>query len=129
MNRMGGFDAFNFDLKSEEKTDVKKKDFYKQHREFTGFGWTYDKMDGGTTRYDTQTTKKLKVNTDYLDDENSAWMEDLFTSPVVYQELNNELIRVSIDGRSIAKKTSLNDKLAQYTFDLEYSLTNYRQRG
>jgi len=43
--------------------------------------------------------------------------------------LNNELIAVNIDGRSIKKQTSLNDKLMQYTFDLEYSLRNKRQRG
>lgn len=128
-NRLGGFDAFNFNLKNEGKTKVDRKNFYQQHRTFTGSGWSYDKMDRGTTAYDVQTTKKLKVNTGYLDDLNSAWMESLFTSPVVYQELNNELIAVSLDGRSIDNKTSLNDKLIQYSFDLDYSLTNYRQRG
>ena len=56
-------------------------------------------------------------------------MEDLFTSPVVYRELNNELISMNITGKSIVKKTSLNDKLMQYTFDLNYSLENRRQRG
>ena len=71
----------------------------------------------------------LKVNTNYLNETESVWMESLFTSPEVYQEVNNELIAVSIDGRSIQKKTSLNDKLMQYTFTLEYSLKNKRQRG
>jgi len=71
----------------------------------------------------------LTVNTDYLTEAESAWMNDLFTSPVVYRELNNELIAMNITGNSIVKKTSLNDKLMQYTFELNYSLTNRRQRG
>jgi hypothetical protein len=71
----------------------------------------------------------LKVNTDYLTDAESAWMADLFGSPVIYQEINNELIAVNIDGKSISKQTSLNDKLMQYTFDIDYSMTNTRQRG
>lgn len=129
MNRLGGFDAFNFILKNEEKVKVDRKNFYKQHRTFTGTGWNYDKMDRGTTSYDIQTTRKLTVNTDYLNDTESAWMESLFSSPVVYQELNNELIAIILDGRSIDKKTSVNNKLNQYTFDLEYSLGNSRQRG
>jgi hypothetical protein len=74
-------------------------------------------------------TETLKVNTDYLTEAESIWMQDLFTSPVVYRELNNELIAMNITGKSIVKKTSLNDKLMQYSFDLNYSLENRRQRG
>ena len=129
MNRLGGFDAFNFDLKSEESTGVKRKQYDQQAHTFTGFGWSYDKASRGRTQYDTQLTNLLKVNTNYLTEAESVWMESLFTSPEVYQEVNNELIAVSIDGRSIQKKTSLNDKLMQYTFTLEYSLKNKRQRG
>ena len=129
MNRLGGFDSFNFDLKSEESTKVDRKQYDQQAHTFTGFGWSYDKADRGRTQYDTQLTKRLKVNTNYLNETESVWMESLFTSPEVYQELGNELIAVSIDGRSIKKQTSLNEKLMQYSFDLEYSIKNMRQRG
>jgi hypothetical protein len=129
MNRLGGFDSFNFDLKSEESTKVNRKQYDQQAHTFTGTAWNYTKASRGRTQYDTQLTKKLKVNTNYLTETESVWMESLFTSPEVYQEVNNELIAVSIDGRSIQKKTSLNDKLMQYTFNLEYSLKNKRQRG
>ena len=129
MNRLGGFDSFNFDLKNEERTDVMRKQYDQQPHTFTGFGWDYTKADRGRTQYDTQLTKKLKVNTNYLNETESIWMESLFTSPEVYQELGHELIAVSIDGRSIRKQTSLNDKLMQYSFDLEYSIKNMRQRG
>jgi hypothetical protein len=74
-------------------------------------------------------TSTTRVNTDFLTDSESEWMEDLFTSPVVYQELNNELIAVTIDGKNIKRQTSLNDKLAQYTFDFTEALVNTRQRG
>ncbi len=129
LGRVGGFESFNFNFKSIEKTDIKRKDFRKQHHTWTGSAWEYDKMSRGRTQYDTQTTKKVKVNTGYLTDSESVWMESLFSSPTIYEERSNELIAVNIDGRSITKQTSLNDKLCQYTFDLEYSLLNYRQRG
>ena len=129
MNKLGGFDHFNFELKSEKKTDVDRRSYRQQHRRLTSTGWKYNKTRRGRTEYAIQTTKGITVNTHYLDDFNSKWMESLFTSPVIYQELNGELISINIDGRSIAEKTSLNDKLCQYTFDLEYSLTNNRQRG
>ena len=74
-------------------------------------------------------SKKLTVNTDYLTEAESEWMEDLITSPSVYIEENNELIAVNLNQRNIVKKTSLNDKLMQYTFELSYSIKNRRQRG
>ena len=91
--------------------------------------YKYTKASRGQTDYDVQMTEKLTVNTDYLTESESIWMEDLFTSPVLYREVNNELIAMNITGKSIQKKTSLNDKLMQYKFELNYSLTNRRQRG
>ena len=129
LNRLGGVDSFNFNLKSIDKTDVKRESYHQQHHTFTGFTYDYTKASRGQTDYDIQMTEKLTVNTDYVTEDESIWMEDLFTSPVLYREVNNELIAMNITGKSIQKKTSLNDKLMQYKFELNYSLTNRRQRG
>ena len=129
LNRLGGFDAFNFSLKSTESTKVTRDSYVSQPHTFSGSSWDYNKMSRGRTEYNIEMQEMLTINTDYLTGDESTWMEDLFTSPVIFQELNNELIAVNIDGRSIKKQTSLNDKLMQYTFDLEYSLRNKRQRG
>ena len=129
LNKLGGIDSLNFNLKSIDKTDVKRESYQQQHHTFTGFTYDYTKASRGQVDYDIKMTETLKVNTDYLTEAESIWMEDLFTSPVVYRELNNELIAMNITGKSIVKKTSLNDKLMQYSFDLNYSLENRRQRG
>jgi hypothetical protein len=129
LNRLGGYDSFNFNYKSEVKTGVERASFVKQHHTFTGDSWEYNKASRGVTQFDTQTDKMLTVNTGYLTDEQSVWMEDMFASPVIYIERSNELIAVNINGRSIKQQTSLNDKLIQYSFELEYALTNIRQRG
>jgi len=129
LNRMGGFDCFNFNLKSEEQTDIKRASFEQQHHDFTGTSWNYSGMSRGQTDYDVQTSDKITINTDFLTEAESTWMNDMITSPVVYQELNNELIAVNVDEKRYNKQTSLNDKLMQYTFELDYSLKNKRQRG
>tara|TARA_R110001599_G_scaffold110671_4_gene274683 strand:+ start:763 stop:2034 length:1272 start_codon:yes stop_codon:yes gene_type:complete len=129
LGRLGGFESFNFNLKNIDRTDIVRKKYRQQHHTWTGTGWIYDKMSRGRTEYDIQTSKKIKVNTGYLSDSESVWMESLFSSPTIYEERSNELIAINIDGRSIIKQTSLNDKLCQYSFNLEYSLLNNRQRG
>jgi len=129
LNRLGGYDAHNFNMKSQETTDIKRDKFDQQHHDWTGNAYTYDKQARGTTDYNVALNKKVSINTDYLTEDESVWMEDLATSPSVYLEENNELIAVNIDPRRIQRKTSLNDKLMQYTFEISYSIKNRRQRG
>jgi len=129
LNRLGGYDAFNFYMKSVHTTDIKKDTYEQQHHDWTGFAYIYDKQARGTTEYNVALNKKVTINTDYLTEDESAWMEDLATSPDVYIEEGNELIAVNLDPRRIQRKTSLNDKLMQYTFELNYSIKNRRQRG
>lgn len=129
LNRLGGFDSFNFSLKSEVEADIKRSSYLQEEHDFTGTNWQYDTMSRGTTDYHVGYNNKLTVNTDYLTEDESVWMEDFATSPVVYQELSNGLFAMSGKPKRIKKQTSLNDKLMQYEFELEYSLTNSRQRG
>ena len=129
LNRLGGYDGFNFYLKSIHTTDIKKDKYDQQHHDWNGSSYTYTKKNRGTTDYNVALNKRLTVNTDYLTEDESVWLEDLATSPSVYIEENNELIAVNIDPRRIQRKTSLNDKLMQYTFELSYSIKNRRQRG
>lgn len=129
LNRLGGFDSFNFSLKSTKKTEIERETYRQEHHRFTGNQWIYDSSSRGLTDYHVSNMQKLTVNTPFLTEDESVWMEDFATSPVIYQEVNNKLIAMSGKPKKIAEQTSLNDKLMQYTFDLDYSLTNNRQRG
>jgi hypothetical protein len=130
LNRLGGFDAHNFNLKSTERTDVKKSKYDQQHNTLGVTSYSYAKKSRGTTTYNVELIEKLTINSDYLTESESTWMEDLITSPSVYIEnSSNEFIAANLNERNIVKQTSLNDKLMQYTFELSYSLKNTRQRG
>ena len=129
LNRLGGFDSFNFNLKSMEETDITRASYKQEHHRFNGTNYLYDTTSRGVTDYHVMTQDKLTVNTPFLTEAESVWMNDFASSPVVYQEVNNQLIAMSGKPKMIAKQTSLNDKLMLYTFELDYSITNNRQRG
>jgi hypothetical protein len=129
LNRLGGFDSFNFNLKSEEETAITRASYLQDEHRFTGTSWVYDSYSRGTTDYHVKTQDKITVNTDYLTEAESVWMNDFASSPVVFQEVNNQLIAMSGKPKMIDRQTSLNNKLMQYTFELDYSLNNNRQRG
>jgi hypothetical protein len=130
LNRLGGFDAHNFNMKSIESTGIKKGNYDQQTNSLGVTTYNYQKKSRGTTTYNVELAEKVTINSDYLTEEESLWMEDLATSPSVYIEKEGgEFIAVNLDARKIQRQTSLNDKLMQYTFELSYSIKNRRQRG
>jgi len=129
LGRLGGYESFNFTQKSKETTKIDRKQYRQEYHTWEGTGWNYTKASRGLTDYNTETENLITVNTPYLNEAESLWMESLISSPQVFQEVGNELISVNVDERKVERKTSLNDKLMQYTFKLKYSLKNHRQRG
>jgi hypothetical protein len=117
-------------MKSIESTGIKKDNYDQQTNSLGVTTYNYQKKSRGTTTYNVELAEKVTINSDYLTEEESEWMEDLATSPSAYIEKEGgEFIAVNLDARKIQRQTSLNDKLMQYTFELSYSIKNRRQRG
>ena len=75
------------------------------------------------------------MNTDFVNESESVWFEELINSPEVYMlkgyefivettsALNQYIIPVRLTTSSYTRKTVANDKLMQYTFEVEKSKT------
>ena len=74
------------------------------------------------------------MNTDFVSESESEWFEDLINSPEVYildsyqsqaanPALNQYAIPVRLTTSNFTRKTVANDKLMQYTFEVEKSKT------
>jgi hypothetical protein len=75
------------------------------------------------------------MNTDFVNESESEWFEELINSPEVYilkgydnvvetnSALNQYVIPVRLTTSSYTKKTIANDRLMQYTFEVEKSKT------
>ena len=79
-------------------------------------------------------TEKIKINTDFVNETESEWFEELINSPEVYvlegyksdspfPLLNTYVTPVRLLTSSYTRKTIANDKLMQYTFEVEKSKT------
>ena len=88
--------------------------------------------------------ERLQLNTDFLGDLDSIWLEQLFTSPEVYiikdfdandtgsgttSKINKYVEPVLVTSSSYTRKTRANDKLIQYTIEIERNKTNRLQVG
>ena len=95
-----------------------------------------DSFRGGKKAFRVNATEKITMNTDFVNENETAWFEELINSPEVYilegftdetsspdTALNKYVIPVRLTTSSYTKKTVANDKIMQYTFEVEKSKT------
>tara|TARA_Y100000004_G_scaffold129122_1_gene145520 strand:- start:240 stop:1694 length:1455 start_codon:yes stop_codon:yes gene_type:complete len=134
LNQWGAWDYYTFTLKS-TKTIMTKGTTYNQ----LGGSWNnnvyrYQMHKGGKKNFRVNATEKLKINTDYITEEDAVWLEELMNSPETYMILkgydvseastsilNDYMCPVRLLTKSYVRKTVANDKLIQYTFEIEKS--------
>lgn len=132
LNKYGVYDFFNFDLVSKTSFDVERKNY---ERNYTGSIYESNGVvvKNITPVYHTKETQKLKIISDYLNNEQAETLRELYSSPLVYINLvNDNYINFSwIPANPTAtsyevKKTSI-DKVFNIELDLEFRLINNRQ--
>ena len=123
-NSVGCYDYFNFKMKSTQTLSVKRNNYNALIGTYNKSVWRYnDTQRGKTTR---QTTASLKetLNTDWLSEPEARLIEKLIMSTDVYviENADTEFTQgVLITDSSLVKKTVANDKLIQYTINIEYA--------
>jgi hypothetical protein len=123
MNKLGGFDSFNFNKNTINAMDIERKQFK------APLPIGYSKQDRLKTNYNTTINDKISINSDWITETESTLLEELATSPVIYLERSaTEFIAVNITNTSYEIKTFLTDrKMFNVTFDIEYTYSRYRQ--
>ena len=140
LNRLGVWDYFNFTKKNVRKVNSKRETY--QQLKGTWNEETYKKhgYKGGRKTFSTNSKEVITLQSDFITEEAAAWLEELFTSPDVFvlQERSGDQGSPAIGGyekniinkyvqpciiasSSYIRKTTANDKLKQYTLEIEMS--------
>jgi len=130
LNDLGGFDAFNFTAAKTNKYQFKKEYYKQQPNRLSAAGlYEYSSTDREWVQHYTNQKETVKLVSDWITDEESQWLRQLFSSPEMYLELDG-VIR-SLKG---IKETNYEVKEYEYnelfnlTVEFEFSIDNYRQR-
>lgn len=122
VNKLGARAQFWFTLKSLEKLSYNQSVF---NRSLTNVNNLYN---GNTEHIHSKRVNDVKksytLNTDFISEYYNAQIEELLLSEYVWIDLNGTDIPVNIATNSLELKTNVNDKLIQYTFDVEVA-ANY----
>lgn len=123
MNKLGGFESFNFIRNSRKSENIERKQF--KAPLLIG----YSKSDRLKTNYNTTINDKININSDWISEEQSILLEQLATSPIVYLERSTtNFIAVNLTNQNYEIKKYLdNRKMFNISFDLEFTYSRYRQ--
>ena len=134
LNQYGAWDYYTFTMKSTRTIKTKGTTFRPLAGQWNKRIYTPSTFRGGKKTLRVNAREVIKMNTDFIDEENSTWLEELISSPEIYilqgfntltdttildTTFNQFVTPVRLLTSSHQIKTEANDKLIQYTFEVE----------
>ena len=117
INKNGAPQDHYFFLKSVENVNTSSETF--KRNIFVQSSSNYDTKDHQVQTFNKTGKKRFTLNTNYMIEAYNAVMEDILLSEYVWIYFNSQWHPVVVTTSSLTKKTSLNDKLIQYTLEVE----------
>ena len=133
LNRMGTWDYYNFTKKSYREVKI-DREFTKGDKNDYNYIHQKHESDRVNATFSVKAKEIIKANTDWVDDETSIWLEELYTSPDVYMlgsldatdngvpgpQTDRHYVRpVQVSSKKYERYSSANDKVAQYEIEIE----------
>ena len=128
VNRFGALQDMFFTLKSIESTDIRSEQFKRSM--FNESTLSYKTYQHQKQLFHTNGNDRITLNTDYIDEEYNKVIEELMLSEQTWiTRLTDEeelVLPVMPKTKSVTYKTSVNDRLVQYTieFDMAFDKIN-----
>ena len=124
-NSVGGYDYFNFKMKSTQTVDVERNTYSSMIGTFNKTQWRYNDTQRGKATRQVVATLKETLNTDWLTEPQANLMEKLIMSRDVYIVTNADTEytqAVMVTDSSHIRKTVANDGIRiQYSIKIEYA--------
>ena len=123
-NSVGGYDYFNFKKKSTQTTSINRDNYNSMIGTFNKSRYRYNNTQRGKTTRQTTAILRETINTDYITEAQGVLIEKLLMSTdaqIVHTADTDFTEGIIITDSSFVKKTSANDKLIQYTINIEYA--------
>jgi hypothetical protein len=132
LNKWGGWDYYTFNMKSTRSVTTKRIPYTQLEGTWNESTFKISGYKGGKKNFRVNSTERIKLNTDFVTEAEGVWFEQLINSPEVYvlegfqsdptySSFNNYVQPATITNSNYVRKTIANDKLMQYTIEIEKS--------
>lgn len=128
-NKFGGYDSFAFKSASDKKEMLMRTEYKRRLGAWSGTSYNYDYTDRGRAVQNTFVQDGLHLRSDWLTENESAWLSELISSGDVYilDTASASYIPVMITTNNYEQKEYEKDGLFSLEIDIEYSTNRVRQ--
>jgi hypothetical protein len=127
LNRLGGYDTMAFRLVNKRRSEFQRSSYRRNPYKLSGGEMTnidaYNKYNETTSNFAIQHTDYYMLTSDWVNDQDYAWLAQLVASPIVYMEVQGAFFPVTIRNTNYQYKYKVADKL--FNFDLEVEIGKY----
>jgi hypothetical protein len=138
LNQFGAWDYYTFTKKSVKSISTQGTTYDQLAGTWNDSRYRIDSFKGGKKAFRVNSTERISMNTGFVAEDENVMFEELINSPEVYlldgfqddsssgtkvSSLNKYVTPVRLTTSSFTRKTSANDRLLQYTFEIEKSKT------
>lgn len=141
LNQWGTWDYYTFTMKSVRSTSTNRTTYTQMQGTWNDSRYRIDGYKGGRKNFRVNSTERISVNTDFVTEADAVWFEELINSQDVYiikgfdasesapyNTITNKYVEpVLVTTSSYTRQTIANDKLMQYTFEIERNKTQKTQ--
>lgn len=127
LNRLGGYDTMAFRLVNKRRSEFQRSSYRRNPYQLSNGTMTnidtYNKYNETSFNYAIQHTDFYMLTSDWVNDQDYAWLAQLIASPIVYMEVQGAFFPVTIRNTNYQYKYKVNDRL--FNFDLEVEVGKY----
>lgn len=124
MNKFGAYDNYLFTYNKRYSASVKAFEFERSQGSWNNGTYSLSKTNTGRLSYLKQTTKKLELSSDWLDETTQNWLTQLYDSPAVYINEGTEDESVTVTNSSYQIKQDKHDELFNEIVEIEFTPEN-----
>ena len=118
INKFGALQDLYFFTKRVDKTSVKKESYKSNTINTSG---VYNTYNHSKQTYDVFANDTFTLSTGFVDENVNYAIEELLLSEQVWVRQNSQTLPIVPITSSLQKKTSLNDRLVEYTIEFEFA--------
>ena len=119
-NKYGALQIMPFHKKSMISIDSNSESYKRNLMDFVNDP-TYNKEKHSIRQFHVTGKEKIQMNTGFIDESFNEVIRQLMLSEQVWVYDGSEVKPITLDTKSVQFKTSVNDKLINYTFDFSYA--------
>lgn len=128
-NKWGGYDTFDFIRASQISTSINRSNYKKVMGSFkSSSSYTYNDSDRYNTSFHTSYQENILINSDWITEDESVWLQELLTSPDIRTDIGtNFLVPINIIETEYIQRQAKTDKIFNLQIKIQVSFNEIRQ--